>query len=133
MRKAFPFRYRIRTLLTLVTLVALFMACVRLIPGGSAAGSLANGRIVETYSDSLFLSSRFSTDTATIRTAGKTIVVEPTRLIVDGELIANIDKEVSKVEVRVERGVVTFVADGEHVQHRDRSNFSDSRSDTPSD
>ena len=44
MRTAFPFRYRIRTLLTLVTLVALFMACVRLIPGGSVGGSLANGR-----------------------------------------------------------------------------------------
>lgn len=109
-------RFRIRTLLVAVTVVAMLITCVRLIPGGSAGGSLANGRLVVTFSDSQFLSSTYSTDTATIKTAGKTIFVEPTRLIVDGEHVANINGDASHIEVRVARGAVRFEADGERVQ-----------------
>lgn len=84
--------------------------------GGSAGGTLASGRSVMTHSDSIWLSSTFSSDTATIETAGKKILVQPTSLIVDGVIVANIDKDVVDVQVRVKRGVVNFVADGAPVQ-----------------
>ena len=84
--------------------------------GGSAGGTLSTGRSVFTHSDSVALSSTVSQDTATIETAGKTIVVEPTRLIVDGTIVATIKEHVSNVEVVVRRGAVTFVADGMSVQ-----------------
>lgn len=84
--------------------------------GGSAGGTLPSGRSVMTHSDSISLSSTFSSDTATIETAGKKILVQPTSLIVDGVTVANIDKDVADVQVRVNRGVITFVADGTPVQ-----------------
>ncbi len=84
--------------------------------GGSAGGTLPSGRSVMTHSDSVLLSSTFSSDTATIETAGKKILVQPTSLIVDGVTVANIDQGVADVQVCVKRGVVTFVADGRPVQ-----------------
>lgn len=87
-----------------------------LFAGGSAAGTLSTGRSVFTHSDSITLSSTFSSDTATIETAGKMIVVQPTRLIVDGTIVATINEDVSNVDVRVKRGSITFVADGKPVQ-----------------
>jgi hypothetical protein len=94
----------------LTSVAAIFVLAVS--AGGTAGGILSTGRSVMAYSDSISLSSTFSSDTATIRTAGKTIVVHPTTLEVDGALVATINKDVSDIEVRVKRGVVTFVADG---------------------
>ncbi|MFO0916229.1 MAG: hypothetical protein U0795_24940 [Pirellulales bacterium] len=82
---------------------------------GSAAGTLPTGRIVVARSNSLSLSSSFSQDTATIQAGGKTIVVKPTSLLVEGVTFAVIDQSVSKVEVTVKGGEVTFVADGKPV------------------
>ena len=90
----------------IVVLGAAMIAC------GSAGGTLSSGRSVMTYSDSVSLSSTFSSDTATIETSGKKILVQPTSLIVDGTIVANIDNDVVDVHVNVKRGVVTFVADG---------------------
>lgn len=92
--------------------IIILLATAMLSGGGSAGGTLPSGRCVMTYSDSMFLSSTFSSDTATIKTAGKKIVVQPTSLSVDGVTIANIDEDVAVVQVNVKRGVVTFVADG---------------------
>ena len=83
--------------------------------GGAAGGTLATGRSVMTYSDSLFLSSELRGDTATIKTGGKTIIVKPTALFVDGSSVATIDEKVSDVEVRVKDGTIRFLADGEMV------------------
>lgn len=83
--------------------------------GGSAGGTLSTGRNVVTHSDAVSLSSAFSKDTATVKTAGKTIVVAPASLIVDGIKVAEIDERVSNVEVSVKRRVITFVADGKPV------------------
>lgn len=83
--------------------------------GGSAGGTLSTGRTVVAHSDSFSLSSSFSKDTATVKTAGRTIVVAPASLIVDGLTVAEIDEGISKVEVAVKRGAITFVADGRAV------------------
>ena len=99
----------------LTTLLATAM-----LAGGSAGGSLQSGRNVMAYSDSIWLSSTSSSDTATIETAGKKILVKPTSLIVDGVIVANIDKDVADVQVHVKRGVITFVADGTPVQTSSR-------------
>ncbi len=83
--------------------------------GGSAGGTLRSGRSVIAHSDSLSLTATFSRDTATMETAGKLIVVEPSRLLVDGKTIAEISPETSDIEIYVRRGVVEFVADGKSI------------------
>ncbi len=85
---------------------------VVMLAGSSAGGTLSSGRSVVTYSDSSTLSSKLTRDTATFRTAGHTIEITPTRLVIDGNLVGTISPEVSKVEVHVERGAVEFVTDG---------------------
>ena len=62
------------------------------------------------------MSSQFGEDTAEIHTAGKTILVQPTALVVDGVKVADIDKDVADVRVDVKLGVVSFVADGKPVE-----------------
>ena len=79
-------------------------------------GRLASGRAVNASSDSVDLSAQFGKDTAEILTAGKTILVQPTALVVDGVKVADIDKDVADVRVDVKRGVVSFVADGKPVE-----------------
>lgn len=88
--------------------------------GGSAGGTLSTGRRVMAYSDSIYVSSTFSKDTVTIKTGGKTIVVQPTRLIVDGANVASLDEKTAAVQVWVNRGTITLVADGQPVLTRMR-------------
>jgi len=83
--------------------------------GGSTGGTLANGRSVTANSYSWSLQSRFSPDSATIDTAGHTIVVAPKQLSVDGKIVARINESVKTVAVNVQRGAITFVADGKTV------------------
>ncbi len=98
-----------------IPLVYIVCAMLGFLQGSSAGGTLATGRSVMTYSDSFYLSSTLHDDTATIKTAFKTIVVEPAGLFVDGSNVATIDPKVSKVEVRVTRGNIRFLADGKIV------------------
>ncbi len=44
------------------------------------------------------------------------VSVEQTSLIVGGKTFANIDKDLADVQVRIKRGMVTFVVDGEYIQ-----------------
>lgn len=107
----------IKAMLNAIPLSAITMLiATAMAAGGSAGGTLSSGRSVMTHSDSIWLSSTFSFDTATIKTAGKKILVQPTSLIVDGVTVATLDKNVANVQVHVNRGVVTFVADGTPVQ-----------------
>ena len=99
-------------LIAIPSLLITILLAAAIFAGGSAGGTLASGRSVMTHSDSISLSSTFTSDTATIETAGKKILVQPTSLVVDGVIVANIDKDVADVQVRVKRGVITFVADG---------------------
>ncbi len=108
---------RLKSLLIAVPLlVSTILLATAMLAGSSAGGTLSSGRSITTHSDSVWLSSMFSSDTATIETAGRKIVVQPTSLLVDGVTVANIEKDVADVQVRVQRGVVTFVADGTPVQ-----------------
>jgi hypothetical protein len=97
-------------LIAIVVLIAAGM-----LAGGSTSGTLATGRTVVTYSDSMFLSSAFSGGTATIKTAGQTILVCPNSLSIDGIKVADIDEAVTSVEVRMKRREVTVIADGQPV------------------
>jgi len=81
----------------------------------SSGGTLATGRSVTTEADSWYVGMECSDDTATIRTAGRTIVVAPTQLSIDGKQVAVIDKNVAAVEVTVRGGEVSFTADGQPV------------------
>ena len=108
--------------ITICLLVVLLPICAGLsflafamFSGGSAGGTLASGRSVLTYSDSMFLSSELRGDTAVIKTDGKIIVVKPTTLVVDGANVACIDERVSVVEVTIKNGMINFVADGKTV------------------
>lgn len=111
-------RKRNKTLTLVLAIPVLAICCllaVAVFSGGSAGGMLASGRTVVAHSDSVFLSSRFSNDTATITSGRQTIVVGPESLSVDGVTVASIDSGVSDVRVTVEDGDVTFVADGQQV------------------
>ncbi len=110
---------RIKTILialaALPVLAIIALVVTAMFAGGSAGGTLASGRSVMTYSDSISLTSSFTSDTATIETAGTQIVVKPTSLMVNGTTVAEIDEEVTDVQVLVKYGVITFVADGSPV------------------
>lgn len=98
-----------------VPLIFIFSFLFGLVPGSSSGGTLASGRSVITHSDSIYLTTLFDNDTATIKTAFKTIIVKPTGLFVNGSSVATIDPKVSRVEVRVKNGTINFVADGRSV------------------
>jgi len=68
-----------------------------------------------TRSDSIHLTSAFSRDTATIKTGGHTIVVGPSVLLLDGAKIGTIEESTKSVEVTMEDGTITFIADGKPV------------------
>jgi hypothetical protein len=99
----------------LVGLVILVAVTIRASGGGGSGGTLATGRAVGTNSDGWSTSATYGRDTATITTAGHTIVVAPTKLVVDGNAVATIDEGVKAVTVTVRRGEVSFVADGRAV------------------
>lgn len=95
---------------------ALFLVnATKALSGGSTGGSLQSGRFIAASSDSISLSIQYLPDTATIRTAGKTIVVSPTTIEIDKIPVATIDESVSNVQIQVKNGVVTFLADGQPV------------------
>jgi hypothetical protein len=81
----------------------------------SVGGTLQSGRSVTATSDSWYLTCNNSPDTATIRTAGRTIVVAPAKVTVDGKLVAPLDVAACEVEVRVKDGQIEFLADGTSV------------------
>jgi hypothetical protein len=83
--------------------------------GGSCGGILATGRAVNAQSDSWYVTSTFSRDTATIKTAGHTIEVGPTDLLVDGQLVTTVDASVKSVDVTVKGSAISFIADGRTV------------------
>lgn len=84
--------------------------------GSSTGGTLASGRTVTTTADSFSVSSSFTADTATIEASGRKIVVQPTSLVVDGAVVAHIPEQVADVQVSIQSGAVTFLADGKPVR-----------------
>ena len=99
---------------TLVLFAVVFVALVSL-AGGSAGGTLSSGRTVMVFSDTLYLCSESSKESATITANFRKIVVHPTSLIVDGRKVGDLDEAVRAVEVRVKFGAITFLADGKDV------------------
>ena len=99
---------------TLVLFAVVFVALVSL-AGSSAGGTLSSGRTVMAFSDTLYLCSESSKESATITANFRKIVVHPTSLIVDGRKVGDLDEAVRAVEVRVKFGAITFLADGKDV------------------
>ncbi len=109
-------RYLVAGASILVLIPMLAFVCflaLAMTAGGSAGGTLSTGRSVMAYSDSLFLSSKLSADTATIKTGGKTIVVKPASILVDGVMVGAIDESTADVEILARNGTITFIADGQ--------------------
>jgi hypothetical protein len=109
MRKTFLF---FGALLLLLVGGAFTLQIVAAGMGSSVGGTLQSGRSVTATSDSWYLTCNNSPDTATIKTAGRTIVVAPDRVSVDGKLVAPLDEAACSVEVHVKQGKIEFVADG---------------------
>lgn len=95
-----------------IPIAAVFVLVMTSLVGGSAGGTLATGRSIWTQSDCIRLSSELRGDTATIKTGGKTIVVGPTNILIDGTSVATINESISDVKVHVKNGAVSFVVDG---------------------
>lgn len=84
-------------------------------PPSTVGGTLANGRSVFGSARTMFISMETSGDVATIRTWGHTIVVEPTRVIVDGLPPRPIPAQAKEVMINVDGGRVNVVVEGEPV------------------
>ena len=100
---------------TLGCLFVLLLICLAVavqFSTSSAGGTLTSGRTVTTQSDSWYISSGFSNDTATIETAGHSIVVAPTQLTINGAIYATIAKNIKAIAVKVNDGEISFTADG---------------------
>jgi hypothetical protein len=87
---------------------------------GSAGCTLASGRSIDVVSNGWFITMGFSADTATIDTGGRNIVVAPNYVQVDGRRIASLDPATKAVEVKVARGGITVVGDGQSVSTLER-------------
>ena len=98
-----------------LVLIATMVLVVGALSGGSASGRLSSGRSVNAQSDSWYLKCNFAADTATIETAGRTIVVAPDQLLVDGRALAAMDATTRSVNVSVRGNAITFVADGKTI------------------
>lgn len=88
---------------------------VAAISGGSAGGTLRTGRTIMASSDSIYLTASFGRDTGTTSTSGKTIVVRPKSIQINGKTVATIDEANKSIQVLVKRGHVSFLADGQPV------------------
>jgi hypothetical protein len=82
---------------------------------GSAGCTLASGRSIDVVSNGWSIALSNSADTATIDTAGRNIVVAPNYVQIDGRRIASIDPATKAVEVKVVRGGIAIVGDGQSV------------------
>ena len=84
--------------------------------GDSSAGTtLPSGRSVTTHSDSMYLSSSSTRDTATITSGTTKVVLSPTQLLIDDRPVATLNANAKNVDVTIKRGQVTLVADGQTI------------------
>ena len=107
--------------LLFVAAIAFVIVSVTMFPQGSAGATLSTGRSISASANHWYLMMENSADSATIRTAGRTIVVEPTRVLVDGRFVAPIAAAAKAIEVKITDGQVAFIADGRPVE-RDADN-----------
>jgi hypothetical protein len=113
MRNSLFYGLAATVLVILMAVTGLFAVAIS--SGGSSAGTLATGRSVQVKSDSIWLSCQYAGDAATIRTAGKTLVVAPRELLVDGRHVARLKPDAKSIVITAERGDITLVADGTEV------------------
>jgi hypothetical protein len=95
--------------------IVLVLALLPTLPGcgGSCGMTLPTGRSIDASSDTIYLSaSRVGQDTSKINLGGKTVVVEPKRIIVEGVEVATIDESARKVSVLRSQGEIVVIADG---------------------
>lgn len=83
--------------------------------GGSTSGTLASGRSVTVNADEWYLETMYSGDTAQIKTPKFLIMVAPEQVTVNAKPIATIESAVKAVDVNVQNGTVTILANGKSV------------------
>jgi hypothetical protein len=88
-------------------------SCGASIPGGP---TLPAGRSISANADSLFIGLETSKDSATIRTTWRTVLVEPTRISIDGHFIAAIPATAKDIVVQVHSGDIVLTADGKMIE-----------------
>lgn len=81
----------------------------------SCGGTLASGRSVEVTSDASSFKMANGPETSTIDLGGKSVIVEPTRLVVGGTEVARLDENAKTVRVVESRGAITVNADGKQI------------------
>lgn len=96
----------------LVVAIAFLVISAVFFGHSSVGGSLAGGRSVSASADCCYMGMETDADTATIRTAGRTIIVAPTTLRIDGLSVASIPATTKSVSISVENGEVEFLVDG---------------------
>ena len=81
----------------------------------STSCQLPSGRRIVCTATGVYLSLETQKDSATIRTLGHTVSILPAQLQVDGRRLANIPVSTQSVNVNINGGEVTFIADGQPV------------------
>jgi hypothetical protein len=81
----------------------------------STSCQLASGRQIECTAIGIYISLETHKDSAVIRTLSRTVAVNPTSLQVDGRNVATIPAATKSVDVNIDGGEVTFVADGQSI------------------
>jgi hypothetical protein len=82
---------------------------------GTTSCQLASGRQIDCKATGIYIGLETHEDRAIIRTMTHTVSILPTSLQVDGRNVAAIPATTKKVDVNINGGEVTFVADGETV------------------
>jgi hypothetical protein len=96
--------------LLFIGIIVLFTIAV-ITSEGSTACTLPSGRTIAA-SAGLYVSLETSKDTATIRTLRHTVVVAPTKIIIDGQLLDTIPADTQSVHMRLGWTDYQVVADG---------------------
>lgn len=80
--------------------------------GGSTGGTLASGRVISASSDTFSIGQSNDADTATLTLGSTTVIVEPKRVVIDGQPAVRLNPQTKRVQVTRASHKLRVVADG---------------------
>ena len=80
--------------------------------GGSSAATLQSGRMVAAASDTFSMSQSNQSDTAVLKLGAVEVTVEPSRVLIEQQVVAKLDPGSKSVSVTRADGSIKVVADG---------------------